>query len=57
MKKFFCECGGEIFFENRLCESCGRFVGFDVETMSLLTLIPQGHVNYRSSFGRTLKVR
>ena len=55
MKKFYCKCGGEIFFENRLCESCGRFVGFDVETMSLLALAPHGEVNYRSSCGRIFR--
>lgn len=29
MKRFFCRCGQELFFENSQCYACGRTIGFD----------------------------
>ncbi|WP_024850218.1 zinc-binding metallopeptidase family protein [Hydrogenovibrio kuenenii] len=29
MKRFFCRCGQEIFFNNLFCESCGRDLAYD----------------------------
>ncbi|WP_022850873.1 zinc-binding metallopeptidase family protein [Limisalsivibrio acetivorans] len=38
MKRYFCCCGSEIFFENTVCNSCSRDIGFDPDKMRLFTL-------------------
>ncbi len=30
MKRFFCSCGGELFFDSRFCIKCQSDVGFDI---------------------------
>lgn len=40
MKRFFCECSQEVFFDNLFCGSCGHLLGFDSDTQSLVTLVP-----------------
>lgn len=40
MKRFYCVCGQEVFFDNLFCGSCGHLLGFDPESQSLLTLTP-----------------
>ena len=37
MKRFYCLCGAQLFFENQHCLKCGRDVGFDPE---LVTMVP-----------------
>lgn len=32
MKRFFCSCGGELFFDSRVCIKCESDVGFNVQT-------------------------
>jgi len=38
MKRYFCSCGSEIFFENTRCNNCGYEVGFDPEKLKLFSL-------------------
>lgn len=38
MKRFQCECGQRIFFENTRCEQCQRILGFDPEQATMVTL-------------------
>lgn len=38
MKRFFCRCGGEIFFDNTVCLACQRELGFDPVRMTMLAL-------------------
>ncbi len=38
MKRFYCECGNELFFENHFCHSCGNTLGFDPQSRNLLSL-------------------
>ncbi|MEZ5566462.1 MAG: putative zinc-binding metallopeptidase [Gammaproteobacteria bacterium] len=38
MKLFFCSCGQRIFFDNTVCGRCGKQLGFDPDTQSLLPL-------------------
>jgi hypothetical protein len=40
MKRFYCVCGQEIFFDNLFCGTCGHLLGFEPESQDLLTLIP-----------------
>ena len=38
MKRFYCGCGTELFFENSHCAVCGAVVGFDPEWQDLSIL-------------------
>lgn len=40
MKRFHCECGRRVFFENTWCQNCGRSLGFDPQRMEMLALSP-----------------
>jgi hypothetical protein len=40
MRRFYCNCGQEVFFDNLFCGACGHLLGFDPETQALLTLLP-----------------
>lgn len=44
MKTFHCQCGSRVFFENTACLTCGRALGFDPDTLELLSLdtMPDG---------------
>lgn len=36
MKRFFCECGQEVYFDNTHCEKCGKDLAFDPTSLTLL---------------------
>lgn len=36
MKRFFCRCGAEVFFENHQCLQCQTAVGFDPQRMQMV---------------------
>lgn len=38
MKDFYCTCGQRIFFENSECLRCGRRLGFDPQSSTMLAL-------------------
>jgi hypothetical protein len=38
MKRFSCACGRPVFFENSYCLGCDRPLGFDAESLDLLSL-------------------
>ena len=38
MKRFFCSCGRPVFFENSYCLACDRPLGFEPETLELISL-------------------
>lgn len=40
MKRFTCACGATVYFDNTLCLSCRRVLGFDPDTRELLALEP-----------------
>lgn len=35
MKRFFCQCGNEVFFHNLFCMNCGRDLGYDSDVQTL----------------------
>ena len=37
MKRFHCVCGKEVFFEDLSCPACGRQLGFNPQTLQLIT--------------------
>lgn len=38
MKRFFCSCGQEVFFDNTHCNQCGSLLGFDPESLTLIAI-------------------
>ena len=38
MKKYYCACGNILFFENTHCSRCGRYVGFNPDKLSIISL-------------------
>ena len=55
MKRFYCDCGLEVFFEDRSCRNCGQDVGFDVESLTMLSVIPAHDGVYQSRDGHTFR--
>ena len=55
MKRFFCDCGQEIFFDNQYCEYCGRSLGFDVTSLNLLVIDTDAQSRFRARDGRIYK--
>lgn len=37
MKRFFCDCSAEIFFNNLNCNSCSKAIAFNPKTITLIT--------------------
>ena len=35
MKKFFCHCGNQVFFESRQCLYCKTNLGFDLSLIHI----------------------
>src|ERR1700731_139472 len=47
MKIYTCShCGNPLYFENNKCLVCGRAVGFDPQTLSMVTLPESGGGDY-----------
>ena len=42
MKKFLCQCGHEVRFEDTQCPKCSMELGFDSQTMSMVAIKPSG---------------
>ena len=55
MKRFYCDCKNELFFENRYCESCQKVVGFDIESFDMVTLNTIDHEVLEASDGRMFR--
>lgn len=41
MKRFYCACGNEVFFDNLFCQRCGQGLGFQTETQTIISLTGQ----------------
>jgi hypothetical protein len=42
MKRFRCDCGSQVFFDNDHCLGCGARLGFDPEARDMRALAPAG---------------
>jgi len=51
MKRFFCCCGAPVFFENTLCIDCRRTLGFDPNSLQLVSLEECGNDRFRAASG------
>lgn len=41
MKRFYCACGSEVFFDNRFCQFCGAVLGFNPDTQQIIVVSTQ----------------
>lgn len=48
MRRFYCGCGQEIYFDNLFCGACGSQLGFEPDSQTLLSLEQDGDL-WRSS--------
>ena len=48
MNRFYCNCGSEVFFDNRFCQNCGVALGFDSETLDMIPIEPSREGRYKS---------
>lgn len=44
MKRFYCDCGQEVYFTNSHCNACGNQLGFEPQEMALHGLLLDGDV-------------
>ena len=56
MKRFFCQCGQEVFFENKYCSNCTQSLGFDVKSLDLITIEPIDSTLFVDSGGRHFRL-
>ncbi|MEH6611740.1 MAG: putative zinc-binding metallopeptidase [Halioglobus sp.] len=51
MKRFYCECGSQVFFENNNCLNCSARLGFDPDSMDMLAVHPGAGGVYHNKNG------
>ena len=56
MRRFFCNCGQEIFLENSHCTHCGHGLAYELRTGRVVTLDIQGDTLKISPEGRVVKL-
>jgi hypothetical protein len=54
VKRFYCQCGQELFFENSFCFQCRSTVGFDPSTFDMVLQASAGEIT-RNMSGRSLR--
>ncbi|MDP5071783.1 MAG: putative zinc-binding peptidase [Congregibacter sp.] len=55
MKRFSCDCGSPLYFENDYCTNCRSAVGYDPGRADLVTLADWGGGVFRDLQGNTLR--
>ena len=55
MKRFRCDCGSQVFFDNDHCLSCGARLGFDPAVRELRPLAAAGDGGYTDRNGRMFR--
>ena len=55
MKRFQCDCGTQVFFENHRCVNCQARLGFDPDSMEMLSLISSGDGQYQDNSSNVFK--
>ncbi len=38
MKRYYCQCGGELFFDNTFCSTCNSELGFDADLCAIVAI-------------------
>lgn len=52
MKRLYCQCGNQVFFDSVQCVHCGCVLGFDVDTMQMRPVRNTGGVNWQTADGQ-----
>ena len=55
MKRFFCDCGSAVFFENDFCINCDSALGYDPARADMVTLAAWGGGIYRDLLGNEFR--
>ncbi|MEM9759716.1 MAG: putative zinc-binding peptidase [Pseudomonadota bacterium] len=55
MRRFFCDCGNPVFFENVFCVNCGSALGYDPERDDMVTLADWGDGVYHDILGNAYR--
>ncbi|MEM1188896.1 MAG: putative zinc-binding peptidase [Pseudomonadota bacterium] len=55
MRRFSCDCGNPVFFENVFCVNCGSALGYDPERGDMVTLADWGDGVYRDILGNAYR--
>jgi len=55
MRTFHCECGAPTFFDNTLCLTCGRELGFLPDALELVSLAQEGSSELSTPHGQYRK--
>ena len=55
MKRFFCDCGSPLYFENDFCINCRSALGYDPERATMVTLADWGGGEFRDLSGRRFR--
>lgn len=55
MKRLYCDCGTQAFFENRDCLNCGALLGFDPAAMAMRAVYPHGDGSWVAADGQAFR--
>lgn len=55
MKRHYCDCGTQAFFESRECLHCGARLGFDPDNLCMRAVYPEPDGGWADSAGRPLR--
>lgn len=55
MKRFFCDCGAPVYFENIQCLNCGSALGYDPAREDMVTLADWGDGVYHDIHGNAYR--
>lgn len=55
MRRFHCTCGQEVIFEDSECPACGRLLGFNPESLTMLTAARHNATKLRFGTGDGLR--
>jgi len=55
MRRFHCDCGSPVYFENDRCINCNSALGYDPERSDMVTLADWGGGAYRDQLGNRFR--
>jgi hypothetical protein len=55
MRRFACDCGSPVYFENDFCINCSSALGYDPERSDMVTLADWGQGVYRDLLGNAFR--
>ena len=56
MRRFSCDCGSPVYFENDFCINCQSVLGYDPKRHDMVTLAEWGNGLYRDQLGNTFRI-